>query len=217
MKLRTSLPALMLAVLLLLGLTPAPAAHAATVTYSRFQPVYFAQPGTVIRLQPAPAASQPAPLPQPAPAPAVQPAPAPSTAAGPQIVGSASFRARVEKALQLLQIKAPAYWDIVRNNLLTIREDRASGAVVQTGTFLVGAATAASDPYWLASVIVHDAYHVQQYREGRQYYGQAAEAEALAIQRQALVAMGAPAYWISYADRVAATQWWTVPYAQRGW
>lgn len=233
MRLRTSFATLFLAALVLIGLAPAPAANAAIVIRSTSNPLSNVQTGSVIQsgsvirisgptapaVQPAPAAPA-APAPQPAPAPAVQPAPAvpaPSSAAGPQIVGSDAFRAKVGQALQLLQTKAPAYWDIVRNNLLWIEEGPASGTFVWTRTFTIGAATANSDPYWLASVIVHDAYHVHQYLQGKPYAGQAAEAECLGIQRQALIAMGASQYMIGHVDNQLKTQYWTVPYSRRGW
>lgn len=223
-RLRTSLPALALAVLALFGLAPAPAAKAVIVIGGGAR----LQPGTVIRIQPSstrPAPSvqptpvrQPAPAPQPAPVTQPAPAPQPATGDGPRIVGSDYFRSKVGQALQLLQTKAPAYWDIVRRNLLTIEEGSASGAFVWSRAYVIGPATLNSDPYWLASTIVHDAYHVQQYLERRPYAGQAAEAEAANIQKQALIAMGAPQYMVSHVDAaVRANTWWTVPYGQRGW
>lgn len=140
-----------------------------------------------------------------------------SPSTGPVIEGSATFQQRVNAALDLLRSRAPASWEIVRNNLKRIRESSASAALVWEGTFLVGPTTAASDPMWFASTIVHDSYHVQQYREGRTYVGEAAEREALAKQREALVQMGAPGYMISHVDSVASTRYWETSFSNRPW
>lgn len=142
---------------------------------------------------------------------------APAAAGGPAVVGSDAFRSKVQQALALLQARAPASWEIVRANLRVIREAAASGAYVAEGRYDIGPATAASDPVWLASTIVHDAYHVQLYREGRPFMGAEAEAAALAKQREALVVLGAPSYMIAHLDNVMATRYWEVPYFQRNW
>lgn len=179
-----------------------------------FQPVAggaaTAAPGALALAKPA--ASVPA-SPQ-----TVAPASYPSAAgAGPAIVGSEAFQRKVQQALDLLKTRAPASWEIVRANLLVIREAAASGAYVTERRYDIGPVTAASDPIWLASTIVHDAYHVQLYREGKPYMGAEGEAAALAKQREALVALGAPAYMIAHLDNVMATRYWEVPYTQRNW
>lgn len=140
-----------------------------------------------------------------------------SPGTGPAIEGSATFQQRVNAALDLLRSRAPASWEIVRNNLRRIRESTASAALVWEGTFLVGPTTAASDSLWFASTIVHDSYHVQQYREGRPFVGEGAEREALGKQREALVQMGAPGYMISHVDSVASTRYWETSFNNRPW
>ncbi len=134
------------------------------------------------------------------------------------ITGAAAYRQKVLAALDLLQNRAPKYLTQVKSSLVAIRESQRSGAQVQIRTFELSDATLqASDSYWIASVIVHDAYHVTQYLQGRQYSGQQAEVEALAQQKAALIAMGAPQRYIDYVQQVAQTQYWNVPYEQRNW
>ncbi|MCL4517058.1 MAG: hypothetical protein M1379_15950 [Firmicutes bacterium] len=134
------------------------------------------------------------------------------------ITGAAAYRQKVLAALDLLQNRAPKYLTQVKSSLVAIHESQRSGAQVQIHTFELSDATLqASDSYWIASVIVHDAYHVTQYLQGRPYSGQQAEVEALAQQKAALIAMGAPQRYIDYVQQVAQTQYWNVPYGQRNW
>lgn len=135
----------------------------------------------------------------------------------PSVNGSPVFRGKINGALDLLMEKAPLSWEIVAGNLLAISEHDRSGADVAGRVFNVGPATAASDIIWLASVIVHDAYHVQQYREGRIFHGEEAEAEAVAKQRRALVELGAPSNLIEYLDNSLSTKFWDVEYQNRNW
>ncbi len=134
------------------------------------------------------------------------------------ITGTAAYQQKVLVALDLLQNRAPKYLTQVKSSLMAIRESQRSGAQVQIRTFELSDATLqASDSYWIASVIVHDAYHVTQYLQGRPYSGQQAEVEALDQQKAALIAMGAPQRYIDYVQQVAQTQYWNVPYGQRNW
>ncbi len=140
-----------------------------------------------------------------------------SSKSGPRVVGSSIFSRNVNKALDLLQRKAPKSWGIVTANLATISEvSSGSGAVVRFRTFLLSSTSASGDSNWVASIIVHDAFHVQQYREGRAYTGAQAEAEALAVQREALIALRAT-QWLSVLDQAYRSRYWEVPYSSRGW
>lgn len=190
-------------------------------TYTGYQrPAYVTitpvtKPATPVTITPVTKAATPVTPPPSGQTAVPQATVSPST--GPVIEGSATFQQRVNAALDLLRSRAPASWEIVRNNLKRIRESSASAALVWEGTFVVGPTTAASDPMWFASTIVHDSYHVQQYREGRTYVGEAAEREALAKQREALVQMGAPGYMISHVDSVASTRYWETSFSNRPW
>lgn len=157
----------------------------------------------------------------PAAYPAASPTPAASVtapAAGqPAVEGSQAFANRVGDAERLLQSRALSYWAEVRRSLAVIREGQSTYTSPSTGVTVIGPANAASGPYWLAAILVHEAWHVKQYREGRPYSGTAAEEEATLAMRQALIAMRAPQYLIDYAGGVTRTQWWNVPAAQRRW
>jgi hypothetical protein len=135
----------------------------------------------------------------------------------PVIYGSPAFINKINETLDLLSLKSPSSWEIVAANLAAIREYDRSGADVTNRVFNVGPATASSDNYWLASTIVHDSYHVQQFLEGRVYSGEAAEAEACQKQLQALKDMNAPDYLIEHLKASMATRYWEVQYNERNW
>lgn len=139
------------------------------------------------------------------------------SATGPAIYGSQAFTAKTYEALGLLATFSPTSWEIVTNNLVAIREFDRSGADVFNKVFDVGPSTASSDKYWYASTIVHDAYHVQQYLEGRPYGGEDAEAEANQKQLQALIDMRAPEYLIQHLKSSMAKKYWEVEYGERNW
>lgn len=64
--------------------------------------------------------------------------------------------------------------------------------------------------YALALVLIHEAEHLKQYREGREYSGEQAEREALAAERSLLEALGADAEDIEKiaGDHLLETRWW---------
>jgi hypothetical protein len=122
----------------------------------------------------------------------------------------------VQNALSLLDL-APRWRDYVSRYLSTIVAADHSGVSVRTRTFFLNPSTASANSYYVASIIVHDACHVDLYLQGRIYYGEEAEMHCLALQRQALLEMGAPAYLLSYLDYLQKTSWWETPYSARNW
>jgi len=135
-----------------------------------------------------------------------------------KITGSASFRSRVGEALDLLAKKAPAFAKKVDTYLTEIRESDHSGVEVQTGVFHLGKNTVNNqDSYWLASVIVHDAYHAELYQKGQDYTGKTAEARCIEEQKDVLLAMGAPDSYQVHLNQVLESNYWDVPFENRNW
>ncbi len=105
------------------------------------------------------------------------------------IEGSETFVAQVREALDLLQELAPqwyAYTDEGLDKIKEVAESYGSGVWVHLRAFNITAAHAAAGDVWLASIIVHDACHVQQFEAGQQYYGLEAERFCAQIQLEAL-------------------------------
>lgn len=139
-------------------------------------------------------------------------------AALPPIHGSDPFSQKVNKALELLHTKAPYYANKVTTYLSRIEESDHSGVKVETGVFYLGQATVNSqDEIWLASVLVHDAYHVELYKKGQNYYGKAGETQCINQQKKVLQQLAAPAYYLTYLDQTLASDYWDVPFEQRNW
>lgn len=136
----------------------------------------------------------------------------------PRVTGSAAFKASVNKALMLLQEKAPEHANKVSTYLQEIRESDHSGVIVQTGVFNLGRNTVTGqDTYWLASVIVHDAYHAELYQRGQDYAGKEAEAQCIAVQKTVLKKMGAAESYQTHLDQILESNYWEVPFEQRNW
>ena len=116
------------------------------------------------------------------------------TADGTQIDGDADFIAHVEKALALLEAKAPAYYANVLASVTTIWSvDSFSGMCYDTGTYRVGDETAHAPGHppdrqvvWLAGTIVHDGCHRARYVGGVPPSGRDAELACLQQQVEAL-------------------------------
>lgn len=135
-----------------------------------------------------------------------------------KVTGSQDFSANVDKALDLLNDKAPLYARKVKAYLTEIRESDHSGVIVQTGVFHLGKNTVkAQDTYWLASVIVHDAYHAELYQKGQEYTGKIGEARCIEVQKEALLEMGAPDHYQTHLDQILQSNYWDVPFDQRKW
>ena len=136
----------------------------------------------------------------------------------PRVTGSSDFTLNVNKALEKLKDKAPEHYGKVVTYLKEIRESDHSGVIVQTGVFHLGRNTVnAQDTYWLASVIVHDAYHTELYKKGQDYAGKEAETQCIIVQKAALKKMGAADSYQTHLDQVLQSNYWEVPFENRNW
>jgi hypothetical protein len=109
------------------------------------------------------------------------------------IDGDAEFAAWTEQALALLRAEAPQWHEHVEASIKIISSvPQESGVDIRTGTYEVGDLTAhgpglepSQQLAWYASTIVHDATHVQLFREGKPYDGK--ESEIACLKDQAAV------------------------------
>lgn len=110
------------------------------------------------------------------------------------IEGSAAFVAKIERALDILKRRAPAWYDYVMRGLDKIKEVPTS---VHTGVHVAGRIFNISPIHtvdragdrtaaWLAGIIVHDACHVHQFAAGLAYSHLAGERACLEVQIEAL-------------------------------
>lgn len=135
-----------------------------------------------------------------------------------KVTGSSGFTERVNKALSVLENKAPEYARKVTGYLKEIRESDHSGVIVQTGVFHLGRNTVTNnDTYWIASVIVHDAFHAELHSKGLDYAGEEAEAKCIEVQKAALKKMGASESYQSHLDQILNSNYWKVPFENRNW
>ena len=58
----------------------------------------------------------------------------------------------------------------------------AAGLLIRNGECVIVVAWKSEDRAFLASLLVHEAWHAQMYKQGRKYYGSAAEQECLSLQ-----------------------------------
>lgn len=135
----------------------------------------------------------------------------------PFVYGSKVFQARIGQALDLLAERAPDAYARVSEHLTQIVAGDRSGAIVQTGTFVVAQPSWETDAIWLASIIVHDTIHVEQFKGGRSFTGRAAEAEAMQVQMGVLRQLGAAEEVLTYAAGVLERNYWEVPFEERNW
>lgn len=139
---------------------------------------------------------------------------------GVTVSGTAEFRERTGAAIALL----PEEWRrFVAARLTRISAAKHSGVNPRTGHFQVGRPTAFSwdDPglpadsvTWYACVLVHEAQHVEDYRQRGLRGGRLAEANGLAVQITCMRDVDARSRHLAYLSELAGCldeprcQWW---------
>lgn len=108
------------------------------------------------------------------------------------------FVRKIREACVLLRDRAGARYTTLYNNVIKIRAFNRSGADVSRSNIDIARATFNASLTWLASVLIHESYHIVQYKAGRTYSGTAAEQECNAIQLEVLRLIGAPQNEITY-------------------
>jgi len=110
-----------------------------------------------------------------------------------EIKGSDIFKKNIRKALKLLKENKPDYYKFVQERISIIEENNVSGMhVVEKPTRLELSTSTCGTPgtLWCASVLYHEAWHVELYRTGQKYSGAAAEHLCNTKQKVALSELG---------------------------
>jgi len=133
----------------------------------------------------------------------------------PTIEGSKRFKSQVSAALDLLEERVPEVYVFVCNYIGIIRESPRSGIWVHEApvVFDLSPRSCFYSTTWCAGVIVHEAYHVWQYKRylainrcsepTAWYKGVATEMDAIAYQLAVMKALEAPVHeldWLQSQD-----------------
>lgn len=113
-------------------------------------------------------------------------------------IASNVFKPKIEKCLELLKTKAGIYHSWIDSSVVKIRAFDKSGADVTKSSIDIAKTTFDASETWLASVLVHETKHIRQYKDKKDYYGQAAEKECNGVQLEVLRLIGAPQSEITY-------------------
>jgi hypothetical protein len=116
----------------------------------------------------------------------------------PSFIAYATFQPKVQRCLNLLNTKASAYYTWLLKYNLKVRAAQRSGANFQDAAIDIASDTFNASDTWLASVLIHEAIHFWQYRDGHYQAGTVAEQEANRYQLGVLQLVGAPQGEITY-------------------
>lgn len=108
------------------------------------------------------------------------------------------FVKKIKEACILLRDKSSQRYTTVYNNVKLIRAYSKSGADVSKSNIDIARRTFDASITWLASVIIHEGVHIEQYKSGKDYSGQAAEKACNLVQLEVLMKIGAPKSEIDY-------------------
>ena len=123
---------------------------------------------------------------------------------GMMILGNAAyiphedFVKKIKEACILLRDKAGSRYTTLYNNVLLIKANSRSGADITKSNIDIARKTFDASVTWLASVLIHEGIHIEQYKAGKDYSGQAAELACNKVQVEVLRQIGAPQSEISY-------------------
>ena len=122
-----------------------------------------------------------------------------------EIKGSDSFKQNIRKALKLLKENKPEYYQFVKERISVIEEHTISGMYVEeqpTRLELSNSSCGTPGTLWCASVLYHEAWHVELHRTGQQYSGAAAEHLCNTKQKAALGELGGSSHQINHLENI---------------
>lgn len=148
-----------------------------------------------------------------------------------KIIGNADCVGQTNSALTILQKKSSEDYEKTAKNIGVVEcAGNGSGVFIfeNPARFKVGRATYQADPFWYASVLLHESCHVDQYRNyffsrpGERvpsdiFSGADAENECLLAQYDCLVRLEAGQSLLEYVKKIAETSYWDVPAEKRWW
>ncbi len=108
------------------------------------------------------------------------------------------FRPKIQQALDLLKNKSSADHILVSAVVEKIRASGISGADYQDTIIKIARPTFETSLTWLASVLVHEAFHIAMFMTGKNPTGKSAEIKCNITQLYTLRCLNAPQHEISY-------------------
>jgi len=145
------------------------------------------------------------------------------------IHGSLAFCEAVGSALSRLASDSPDAFELCKDFIESVVMSRHSGVMAKRRPAIVllgDWATGVSVPY-LASTLVHEAYHCKLYWSHRDssgskvpvdaYSGETAERQCLEYQTSVLKHLGGTEAELRHLSEGMATEWWKVPWHERTW
>ena len=115
-----------------------------------------------------------------------------------RFIPDGEFRPKIQKALDLLQSKASADHILLNAVVEKIRASGISGADYQDTIIKIARPTFETSLTWLASVLIHEAFHIAMFMAGKNPAGQAAEIKCNITQLYTLRCLNAPQHEINY-------------------
>lgn len=144
------------------------------------------------------------------------------------ILGSEEFYEQTKQAMELLQRKDPASYQLVNEHLAVIATFTHSGtsSFLGRGIFLAGEPSVTGSLVWYASVLVHEATHVYLYRARKTWQEKFLPSPALREreevicldnQERGLRKLGADAWTLKWVREGKHRHYWDVPFLERDW
>ncbi len=128
-----------------------------------------------------------------------------------KINGSSDFVRRVNEALALLLAKDTKGYELVVSNLKGITENKSrssSNSYVKPQSAITYILPVdASNIFWLAAALVHEAKHVDLWRTGQVTSGTAGELVCIRRQIETMINIEGPKYFIDYLKSQDGTHW----------
>lgn len=113
-------------------------------------------------------------------------------------IPDSEFKPKIQHSLDLLKQKAATNYATVTTNVNKIVAFDKSGADVYESVVQIARKTFDSSETWLASVLVHESFHIYQHKSKKKWTGTEAEQECNKIQLETLRLIGAPQEEITY-------------------
>jgi len=129
------------------------------------------------------------------------------------ITGTKEFIAREKEALDLIRNYDPYNWEIVQRNITRITLTSHSGIDVVIGRYTSNDNQSKSEA-WIASEIVHEAWHRENYRNWKTFSGREGERKSIEKQNDFFRRVGYPP--INIEDMLR-TEYWKIDYEKRTW
>ncbi len=136
-----------------------------------------------------------------------------------KVLGNAMCVTQTNSMLTYIQRTSVEDYNYVRRFVGMIECGDHSGVFVweKPPRFTAGPGVRDKSLTWYAGSLIHDACHVQQFKERKPFTGELAEKECLLIQQAALKRLKAPPEEYVSLLEVANTRYWETPYEERGW